>query len=247
MFTRSIALNKKNTNAIKNLAYLYAQNIGADTAVQLLTKGIAVDSTDMDLYARRAAINYTVYRYKEALNDYTKILSSGDSSFLNLKRTGLSSAQMLQPKKAVIFLLKAHEKDSSDLECISNIALNYKILGETKKSIYFYRKFLSRLEPLEAQLGLGNLLLAEQLKNDGQYSKAIAAYIKSQEFRSDDNVIMIVANLYDEKLKDTPKAIRYYEMYLNRIKNAKDYDSKYLESIRARLDALKNPNPAIKR
>jgi tetratricopeptide (TPR) repeat protein len=247
MFTRSLSLNKKNLNAIKNLAYLYAQTIGADTAVQLLTSGIAIDSSDMDLYARRAAINYTVYNYKDALHDYQKLLSSGDSSFLNLKRTGLSSAQVLQPKKAVKFLLKAYDKDTTDLEVMSNIALNYKILGETKKSISYYKKFLSRLEPLEAQLGLGNILLAEQLKNDGQYTKAVSAYLKSQEFRSDDNVIMIVANLYDEKLKDTPKAIRYYEMYLNRIKNAKDYNSKYVESIRARLDALKNPNPALKR
>jgi tetratricopeptide (TPR) repeat protein len=135
----------------------------------------------------------------------------------------------------------AHKKDTTDLEVVSNLALNYKILGEAKNSIFYYRKFLKTLEPLEAQLGLGNLLLAEGLKNDGQYSKAVAAYLKSQEFRSDDNVIMIIANIYDEKLKDTPKAIRYYETYLNRIKNVKDYDPKYLESIRARLDALKNP------
>ena len=201
----------------------------------------------MDLYARRAAIYYTVYRYEEALYDYKKLLSSGDSSFLNLKRTGISSAQTLQPKNAVKFLLLAHKKDTTDLEVISNLGMNYRIMGDTKKSIYFYRKFISTLGPLEAQLGLGNLLLAEQLRNDGQYTKAVSAYLKSQEFRSDDNVIMIIANLYDEKLKDSPKAIRYYEMYLNRIKNAKDYDTKYLESIRARLDALKNPKAVVKR
>lgn len=246
MFTRSLLINKKNINAIKNLAYLEAQTMGAEKAVKSLTRGIDIDSSDMDLYARRAAINYTVYRYKDALKDYQKLLSSGDSSFLNLKRTGLCSAQLQQPKKAVKFLMKAHEKDTADIEVISNIALNYRILGETKKSIYYYRKFLSSLGPLEAQMGLGNLLLAEQLKKDGQYSKAVAAYIKSQEFRSDDNVIMIIANLYDEMLKDSPKAIHYYEIYLNRIKNAKDYDSKYVESIKARLDALKNPDQTLK-
>jgi tetratricopeptide (TPR) repeat protein len=246
MFERSLSLNKNNINAIKNLAYMYAGTVGADTAIQLLSRGIKIDSSDMDLYARRAAINFTVYNYKDALHDYLKLINSGDSSFLNLKRTGISSAQVQEPKNAVKFLLIAHEKDTSDLEVISNLALNYKILGDTKKSISYYRIFIKKLAPLEAQLGLGNLLLAEELKNDGQYSKAVTAYIKSQEFRSDDNVIMIIANLYDEKLKDTPKAIRYYETYLNRIKNAKDYDPKYVESIRARLDALKNPNQSLK-
>jgi tetratricopeptide (TPR) repeat protein len=247
MFKRSLFLNRTNINAIKNLAYLYAGTVSADSAIQLLSGGIRIDSSDMDLYARRAAINYTIFNYKDALHDYQKLLSTGDSAFLNLKRTGMSSAQTLQPKNAVKFLLLAHQKDTSDLEVISNLALNYKILGETKSSIFYYRKFLKTLAPLEDQLGLGNLLLAEGLKEDGQYSKAVTAYIKSQEFRSDDNVIGIIANLYDEKLKDTPKAIRYYEMYLNRIKKSKDYDPKYVDSIKARLDALKNPIQVIKR
>lgn len=244
MFNRSLSLNKKNLNAIKNLAYLYAGSIGADTAVQLLTRGIIIDSTDIDLYARRAAIYYTISNYPKALPDYLKILSSGDSSFFNLKRAGLCSAQTFQAKNAIKFLLKAYEKDTSDVDVLSNLALNYRIIDDHMKSIFFYKSFLTRLAPVEDQLGLGNLLLAEELKEDKQYSKAIAAYNKSQVYRSDDNVIMIIANLYDEKLKDTPKAIRYYETYLNRIKNSKDYDPRYIESIRARLESLKNPKPA---
>jgi hypothetical protein len=47
------------------LLKLYA----ADTALKLLSKGIAIDSTDIDLYARRAAINYTISDFKKALSD----------------------------------------------------------------------------------------------------------------------------------------------------------------------------------
>jgi tetratricopeptide (TPR) repeat protein len=241
MFNRSLLLNKNNLNAIKNLAFLYAGTIGADTAIQLLTGGVEIDSNDIDLYVRRAAINYTITNYTDALPDYLKILNSGDSSFFNLKRAGICWAQTLKPEKAIQYLLIAYKKDSTDVDVQSNLALNYRILGDHTKSIYFYRAFLKTLAPVEAQLGLGNLLLAEELKAEGQYSKAIAAYNKSQEFRSDDNVIMIIANLYDEKLNDSPRALRYYETYLGRIKNSKDYDKKYIESIRARIDALKNP------
>ncbi len=244
MFNHSLSLNKKNLNAIKNLAYLYAGTIGGDTAVRLLTRGIDIDSTDIDLYARRAAINYTISNYQKAFPDYLKILSSGDSSFFNLKRAGICAAKTFQPKIAIKILLKAYEKDTTDVDVLSNLALNYRITGDHRKSIYFYKTFLARLAPVEDQLGLGNLLLAEELKEDKQYSKAIAAYNKSQVYRSDDNVIMIIANLYDEKLKDSPRAIRYYETYLNRIKNSEDYDPRFIESIRARLKSLKNPKPA---
>ncbi len=63
---RSLSLNPKDINALKNLAYLYAGTTSADTALQLLTRGIGIDSTDMDLYARRAAINFTILNYKKA-------------------------------------------------------------------------------------------------------------------------------------------------------------------------------------
>ena len=240
MFNRSLTLNKKNINAIKNLAYLYAGTTSADTALQLLTKGIAIDPADMDLYARRAAINFTIFNYKMALDDYLKIISSGDSSVLNLKRAGIGFAINHQPKEAVEYLLKAYKKDTSDYEVSGNLAQNYMLLNDLKSSAYYYRNIIKLLTPLGYQLGLNYILLAEILKSDNQYSESINAYLKSQEFRSDNNIYMIVANLYDEKLKNIPKAIRYYELYLNKLKNSRDkYDTDYTESIRKRIESLK--------
>jgi len=240
MFKRSLELNPKNTNAIKNLAYLYAGTIGGDTAIQLLSIGIAIDSTDMDLIARRAAINFTISNYELALDDYLKLLSSGDSSVLNLKRTGMGYGKLRQPKHAIEFLLKAYNKDSLDLDVLSNLGQNYFQLKEMKNSAYYYRSLIKVLSPFGSQLGLNYLLLAEALKSDNQYAEAISSYLKSQEFRSDNSVYMIIANLYDEKLKDTPRAIRYYEVYLNKIKNSKDkYDADYTESVRKRIESLK--------
>ncbi len=247
MFNRSLTLNPKNLNAIKNLAYIYAGTTSADTALRLLTKGIRIDSTDMDLFARRAAINYTIFNYNKAKDDYLKLISSGDSSLLNLKRAGMGFAINHQPKEAVKFFLLAYNKDSADIEVSGNLAQNYMLLNDLKSSAYYYRNVIKVLTPVSVQLGLDYILLAEVLKSDNKYAEAISAYIKSQEFRSDNNVIMIIANLYDEKLKDSPKAIRYYEMYLNKIKNSKDkYDPDYSESIRKRIESLKELNQPAK-
>jgi tetratricopeptide (TPR) repeat protein len=243
MFERSLSLNPKNTNAMKNLAFLYAGIVSADSAVKLLTKGIQIDSTDMDLYVRRAAINFKINNYSKALNDYLKLLGSGDSSFLNLKRTGISYAKKNKPYEAVYYLLRARKADTTDLETISNLALNYAQIKDRKNSIFYYKMLITMLKPYESQVGLNYLLLAEVLKADDQNAAAIEAYLKSQVYRSDTEVIMIVANLYDEKLKDSPKAIHYYEMYLNKIKNSKDkYDSDYTESVKKRIESLKKIN-----
>lgn len=247
MLSRSLELNPKNINAIKNLAYLRSRTFSVSTAIKLLTKGIEIDSTDMDLYARRATINYTIFNYKLALDDYLRILSSGDSSAFNLKRAGLSFAHIFEQQEAVNYLLKAYKKDTTDLEVLSNLAQNYRVLNDLKNSAYYYRCLIDLLTPFSDKLGLNYLLLAEILKADSQYIEAINAYIKSQEFRNDISVYMIIANLYDEKLKDTSKAIRYYELYLNKLKNSKDkYDADYSESIRKRIESLKKAKQQVK-
>jgi len=243
MFKRSLEINPKNINAIKNLSYLYAATYSVDTATRLLTKGIKIDPTDMDLYARRAALNYTINSFKKALDDYLKIINSGDSSALNLKRTGIAYANNGRSDEAVRFLGRAFDRDTMDIEIVSNLAINYAILKDYKNSIYFYRFLLKRLTPAIAQLGRNNLLLAEVLKSDGQYAEAIEAYLKSQEFRSDNSVYMRIANLYDEKLKDPRKAIHYYEVYLEKQKKSKDdFDTDYTESIKQRIEYLNKQN-----
>ena len=243
MFERSLSLYPKNTNAIKNLAFLYAGIVSADSAVKLLTKGIQIYSSDMDLYVRRAAINYKIFNFKKALPDYLRLLKSGDSSALNLKRTGIGFAKTIKPKEAVYYLLKAYKADTTDLETVSNLAQNYVQIRDKKNAIFYYKKLLTMLGPYEAQIGLNYLLLAEVLKSDDRNAEAIEAYIKSQTYRSDIDVLMIIANLYDEKLNDGPRAIHYYEMYLNKMKNSKDkFDSDYTESVKKRIESLKKLN-----
>jgi hypothetical protein len=91
-------------------------------------------------------------------------------------------------------------------------------------------------------------LLGEVLKSDKRYNESVAAYIKSQEYRSDNNIIMIIANLYDEKLGNIPKAIHYYEMYLRKENSTKnEYATEYNESIRKRIESLKKPPETSKK
>ncbi|TAL63557.1 MAG: hypothetical protein EPN88_12065 [Bacteroidetes bacterium] len=247
LFNRSLSLNKKNTNAIKNLAYLYTVTYKPDTAIQLLTNGIKIDPTDMDLYARRAALNYSKNYNKRALNDYLKILSSGDSSILYLKRAGIGYANNLQPKEAVRYLLLAYQKDTVDFEISGFLARNYQLINDLKNSAYYYRHIIEMLSPSVYQLGVNYILLAEVLKSDKKYKETIEAYLKSQEIRSDISIYINIANIYDDKLNNVPESIRYYQLFLDKLKNEKNsFQPNYVEAVKNRLEALKNPIPKAK-
>lgn len=247
LFNKSITLNNKNINAIKNVAYCYTLTYRADTAIQLLTNGIEIDPTDIDLYVRRAALNYSLNRNKRALNDYLKILSLGDSTFLYLKRAGIGYTNNLQPRESIPYLLKAYEKDSTDLEVSSFLGRDYSKINDFKKSAYYYRHLIKTLNPFVQQTYINYYMLAEVLKSDGLYEEAITNYLLGQKLTSDINTTMIVANIYDEKLNNIPKSIYYYELYLNSMKSVKsNRGSEYIEKVKKRVEFLKTPKPANK-
>lgn len=239
-YNKSLAINKENISSIKNLSFLYASTLRADTALKLLTMGIEIDPADLDLYIRRAALNFSYNYTKRALDDYLKILATGDSTLLYIKRAGIGYNYNLQPEKAIEYLLIAFKKDSTDYEVSTFLARNYEKIKDYKSSAYYYRSIIRNLNPVLMQLSYSYVSLAEILKSDSQYKEAIDNFLLGQKFGPERNTDLIIANIYDEKLNDIPNAIRYYQRYLNNYKNSKIlYTQKYVESIQKRLDYLK--------
>lgn len=240
LYNKSLSINKNNLNALKNLSYLYALTVSTDTAIQLLSNGIKIDSTDIELYTRRAQLYYLKHYTKRALDDYLVILASGDSSKLYLKRIGIGYSYNLQPKEAILYLLKAYKSDSTNYETCSYLGQCYFKIKNMSKSVYYYKKALDILTPVNTQLGLTYVLCAESQKGNENFMDAIDSYLKAYSINSDPNFNMIIANIYDEKLKNIDKAIYYYQRFLNTQKNSKmKFTPKYIEKVKKRLEFLK--------
>jgi tetratricopeptide (TPR) repeat protein len=244
LYNKSLSINNKNLSAIKNLSYLYASTMNPDTAIQILTMGIEIDSTDMDLYIRRAQINYSKNYTKRALDDYLVLLASGDSSKLYLKRTGIGYSYNLQPKEAIRYLLLAYKADSADYETCSFLGQCYYKIRDMNNSIRYYKRVQDILRPIYSQVGLTHYLCADSQRDNGSYKDAIASYLKAYAINSDPNINMIIANIYDEKLNNKERAISYYQRFLNTQKNSKmKYPSSYIVKIEKRLEYLKKGAP----
>ncbi|MBK8882723.1 MAG: tetratricopeptide repeat protein [Bacteroidales bacterium] len=240
LYNKSLSINDKDLTAIKNLAYLYSLAGRADTAIQLLTRGIEIESTDLDLYLSRASLYYAGHYTNSAMDDYMVVLSSGDSAKLYLKRIGIAYCNNLQPEEGINYLLKAYNKDPSDYETCSYLGQSYYKMKDMDNSIYYYNKEIEILTPVVRQLGLSYILLGESQKDNGIYREAIDSYKKSLGLKPDLNIYLIIANLYDEKLKDRRKAIYYYQKFLDNLKNGqKDFTPEYTETIKQRLAFLK--------
>ena len=239
-YNKSLAINTKNISSIKNLSFLYASTLRADTALKLLSMGIEIDPADLDLYIRRAALNFTYNYTKRALDDYLKILATGDSTLLYIKRAGIGYNYNLQPEEAIQYLLIAFKKDSTDLEVSTFLARNYEKIKDYKNSEYYYRSIIYNLNPYLMQLSYNYVELAGVLKTVGLYKEAIDNYLLGEKFGPERNIDIIIANIYDEKLNDIPNALHYYQRILKNYKNNKVPASpEYYESVQKRVDFLK--------
>jgi tetratricopeptide (TPR) repeat protein len=244
LYNKSLSINQKNISAIKNLAYLYAMTMRSDTSLQLLTQGIKIDPSDMDLYLSRANIYYSKKYTKRALDDYLVILSSGDTDKIYLKRIGIGYCNNLQPKESIPFLFKAYLLDTLDVETSSYLGQSYFKIKDIQNSIRFYKKVIDILNPVNGQLGNTYRLYAESQKSIGLYKEAITSYLHSQQISNNPDNYMTIANLYDEKLNDRTNAINYYQKYLDNLLATKyPIQPEYIEAIKKRLEYLKT-NPS---
>ena len=121
----------------------------------------------------------------------------------------------------------------------SFLARNYQKINDLKNSAYYYKSIIRNFDPVLRQLSFSHVSLAEILKSEGIYKEAFENYLLGQKFSSDMNIDMIVANLYDEKMNDIPKALYYYQLFMDANKNSLRYSPKYIETIKQRIDYLK--------
>lgn len=244
LFEKSLSINSKNIPSLKNLSYLYLRNKQIDTAVYQLNQGLKIDSTDADLYYRRAEINYSQNYHYRARPDYLRVLELGDSSKLVLKKIGIGLAYNDQPNDALDYLLKSFQKDSNDFETTSYIGQSYYKLKQYKKSIKYYNKVLKLLSPITKQIEYSNSLLADSYKDSTLYDEAVKYYTKSLNLNYNLSVCIAIANIYDDKLKNNDKAIYYYQLFLNNLKSGELVIYKqYIDKVKERLDWLiKNRN-----
>jgi tetratricopeptide (TPR) repeat protein len=250
LFNKSLSINNKNLIAIKNLAYLYSIAGKSDKAIQLLTKGIETDSSDMDLLTSRAQLYYSNNNFKAALDDYLALLSSSDSSEIYLERAGICwiKTRDRNLSEAIKYLLLAYRKDTSDYRTCSYLGFCYYNLNDTnnivndmKSSIYYYNKAIEILKPVNNQLGLIYRYRAAPEKINGMYKAAINSYLLALAVESDPDIYMEIANIYDEKLNNSERAIYYYQRFLDNVKNVNiQLTPEYIESIKERIKYLKN-------
>jgi len=239
LYEKSIKQNSRNISVLKNLSYLYLKKGMVDTAIYQLNRGIEIDSSDYDLYNRRGDIYFSQNLHYKAGMDYHKVLSSGDSTKIVLKRLGIGLLYNLQNIEALDYLKAAFKKDSGDFEISSYLGQAYYNLKQYRKSIKCYNKVLGILAVFAKQIDYTHVLIADSYKDSSLYNEAISHYAKSFNNKYSARICMTIAHIYDKNLNSSDKAIYYYQLFLNNL-DKKEFmlGPDYVENVKKRLDWL---------
>lgn len=246
-YNMSLSLNQKNPQAVSNLAFLYTSIGDSEKALSILDRAISADSTDTDLSARRGQIYYSrdsVKYYKLGLRDYLRVLKLGDSSFYYLKMAGYGYYRLGEFNNAIKYLKYAYKVDTADYNTNLLLGKSYQEIKIFSNSIYYSKKAIEILDDYQKEYEKSYNIMAKSLENRGLYKQAANGYLQSLGSRFDPDIVLLVANIYDEKLKDRENAIINYQKLFDNISVTKKfYTPDYIARIKSRLDWLKN-NPA---
>lgn len=75
---------------------------------------------------------------------------------------------------------------------------------------------------------------------DKMYAEAVESFIKSNKMIRNPSLILVIANLYDERLNNVSRAISYYRDFLSDHSNSGQVITPdYIESVTKRVEYLK--------
>jgi len=216
-YRKSLELNEYGISAIKNLSYIYYKTNMPDSALFLLDKGIKADSMDIDLYSRRGDVYYGETYYYRSQVDYQRVLASGDTTAVMLKRIGIGLIANDNHAKAEDFLLKSYLRDTTDAETCVVLAKCYLGLNQNDKKDFYFDKAVKQVSTFYKTLGGLYRTMGWACFLKKQYKESSEYYKRSLEIDYDSDVCRhLASSVYEHYLKDRANAIKYYTLFLEK-------------------------------
>ncbi len=230
---RANHLNSYDADVAYDLANLYIQAKQFGIADTVLRKAIGADTTNLLLIRTKAKLAYSRDRWNELVQLCNKLIKAGDGSMIVITWLGEGYYYTKQYKKC-IETFQATEKIGLEKESsLYFTAKSYKNLNDHSNAVKYFRKTIqSSISP-----NVGNYYTEagdsqEKLK---RATGALNFYLKSLQFEENAFTYYMIANLYDQSLKDVQKAALYFRKFIRTAVSRSAKDEPYIVYAKTRL------------
>lgn len=192
-------------------AQLFAMYGQDEQGLQILDnlKGFAADA---DYFMIRGTLLSNLQKYREAIEEYTKALNSGQDLEEIYANIAFEYENLEQYDKAIDYLTKVVTINPENEAGLNEIGICFEMSNQSEKSIQYFNHFLDK-HPYSRSAWF-NLAIA--FNSLGKNEKAIDAYEFSLAIdENQPSAFFNIANIY-AGLENHPKAIDYYRRTLSK-------------------------------
>lgn len=231
-----IKIDSNNFNAYKKLAKLEKDAQDASKKAYLL-KANQLNPLDAEVAATLADSYFENNQFRKA-DEILKPALTADSSNLRLLKAKIPISMALEKYgEAINAGKKLSEKGGTPPEHLCfQMALSHREIKDYKTAIAYLQKAIQA--GISTKIASYYGLLGDSYENINQNKEAINSYKRGLLFENNGSLYYNIALVYENKLNDKKNAINYYTQYLNSIKNPEKH-KRHIAYIKNKIEELK--------
>ncbi len=175
------------------------------------------DSLNRKFLKQRGFSYFKWKKYENAVSDFSKLLSNGDSGTFTLKYLGISELSSNDFHTGRKHLLKAYSKDSADFEICFYLGRAFLNSMEQEKGLVYFEKAENLLKPQPELLTALYQEKASLYSALERFDDALKMHSVSYELIPKPEYLFYIASIYQNRKDDKQKAYTYYESFLDKL------------------------------
>lgn len=203
---------------LANLASLYNKAACPDSALALTAGYLMTDTTNISLNRQVAYSYYLKGDFKQAANEYERLLRLGDHSASTCYYAGLSYARINKKPKAYDCLKEANELyEGKNVSALSQYGIAACNIGLSQEGIECIEEALELMQPDPATVFTLNREIAKNCSLNRKYDKSIKHLKTCLELQPNNlSTIYNIALVYGA-MKDTKQEKQYLQKFLDEL------------------------------
>ena len=203
-------------------------------AERVLDSAIAGDSTNFILIRGKAELAFATNKWHTVIDMCNKLIAEGEIAGNVLQMLGQAFYSIKDYKQAIEVFSGLEKLQLQSESIMYYTAMSYKNLKNYPKALEYFDKTLK--ESISPNTADYYAQIGDTNEKNNKVKQALAAYQRSMTFDTKPITLYSIATLYDQKLKDTASAVRYYRRFIN-TKTSPGH-SEYVEYSKYRITAL---------
>ncbi|MCZ4693663.1 hypothetical protein DWB61_00225 [Ancylomarina euxinus] len=222
-YEMAMDMNPLDYETNSKLARVYLK-VDPESALDICDLVLEKDSTNIRFIQIAASAFIKLDKEIEALNQYSKALSLGDSTLNTMRNAGILFQKFQKSDKALKLLNKSYQIDSTDVKVVFYLAMAETHLFKPEKGLELFDESLKLMQADSSILSIIHKEKGVIYADKKQHQKALDNYLIAHKLNPKKKFyLFLIAEQYDA-LNRKKEALEYYQQVFDNIDEKKGLD-----------------------